>query len=396
MLTTGSSADADSPVATCVRPFGTQSARGTARQLVACLSLLPLTFGLWPLAFAADAALLKSEFIYESGPYPQIHASTITETPAGLVAAWFGGTREKHPDVGIWVSRRVRGQWTPSVEVANGIQYRKPDGTVVRHPTWNPVLFQPARGPLMLFYKTGPTPQTWWGMLTTSDDGGKTWEQPRRLPEGILGPIKNKPVQLPNGDILCPSSNETPENPSRWTIHFERTSDLGLTWQRTEPLNDGLTLQAIQPSILFLGNDRLLALGRSRQDRVFEIRSDDGSKTWGEMTLGTLPNNNSGTDAVTLRDGRHLIVYNHVSGTPGKWGGKRTPLNVAVSADAKHWQAALVLERDPGEYSYPAVIQTRDGLVHITYTWKRERVKHVVLDPAKLQPRDFVNGQWPE
>jgi predicted neuraminidase len=248
----------------------------------------------------------------------------------------------------------------------------------------------------MLFYKTGPTPQTWWGMLTTSDDGGKTWEQPRRLPEGILGPIKNKPVQLPNGDILCPSSNETPENPSRWTIHFERTSDLGLTWQRTEPLNDGLTLQAIQPSILFLGNDRLLALGRSRQDRVFEIRSDDGGKTWGEMTLGTLPNNNSGTDAVTLRDGRHLIVYNHVSGTPGKWGGKRTPLNVAVSADAKHWQAALVLERDPGEYSYPAVIQTRDGLVHITYTWKRERVKHVVLDPAKLQPRDFVNGQWPE
>lgn len=345
---------------------------------------------------APAAALLHSEFIYPSAPFPQCHASTIVETTGGgLVAAWFGGTREKHPDVGIWVSRLVRGRWTAPVEVANGIQYRKTDGTVVRHPTWNPVLFQPKRGPLMLFYKAGPNPEQWWGMLTTSDDGGKTWQPPRRLPEGILGPIKNKPVQMPNGDILCPSSNETPEKPSRWTVHFERTSDLGLTWQRTEPLNDGLTLQAIQPSILFLGGDRLLALGRSRQDRVFEIRSDDGGKTWGEMTLGTLPNNNSGTDAVTLRDGRHLIVYNHVGGTPGKWGGKRTPLNVAVSADAKHWQAALVLESDPGEYSYPAVIQTRDGLVHITYTWKRERVKHVVLDPAKLQPRDFVNGQWP-
>ncbi len=114
------------------------------------------------------------------------------------------------------------------------------------------------------------------------------------------------------------------------------------------------------------------------------------------MTLGTLPNNNSGTDAVTLRDGRHLIVYNHIGGTPGEWGGKRTPLNVAASKDAKTWEAALVLERDPGEYSYPAVIQTRDGLVHITYTWKRQKVKHVVVDPAKLTLQPVVDGQWPQ
>ncbi len=345
---------------------------------------------------AADASVVKSEFIFDTAPFPSCHASTIVETHRGLVAAWFGGTREKHPDVGIWVSRLERGKWTAPVEVANGIQYVKTDGTAVRHPTWNPVLFQPKKGPLMLFYKAGPTPQTWWGMLTTSTDGGKTWEQPRRLPEGILGPVKNKPVQLPNGDILCPTSNETDEKTSKWTVHFERTSDLGKTWQRTEPLHDGLAIQAIQPSILLLGGNKLLALGRSRQDRVFEVRSDDGGKTWGEMTLGTLPNNNSGTDAVTLKDGRHLIVYNHIGGTPGKWGGKRTPLNVAVSTDAKTWNAALVLESDPGEYSYPAIIQTRDGLVHITYTWKRERVKHVMVDPSKLTLRPIVNGQWPE
>jgi predicted neuraminidase len=341
-------------------------------------------------AIASDPPVVKSEFIYEPGPYPSIHATTIAETPTGMVAAWFGGTAEKNPDVCIWVSRLVDGKWTESVETANGVQ---PDGT--RHPTWNPVLFQPKEGPLMLFYKVGPSPQTWWGELKTSEDGGKTWSAARKLPEGILGPIKNKPVQLPNGDILCGTSNETNESPSKWSVHFERSSDLGKTWLKIGPVNDGVAIQSIQPSFLFLGGDKLLALGRSRQDRVFEVRSDDGGKTWGEMTLGTLPNNNSGTDAVTLADGTHLIIYNHIGGTPGKWGGKRTPLNLAASKDGKAWNAALVLESEPGEYSYPAIMQTKDGLVHITYTWKRQKVKHVVVDPAKLTLKPIVDGQWP-
>jgi predicted neuraminidase len=342
-------------------------------------------------ALGADPALLKQEFIYDSGPYPQIHATTIVEAPTGLVSAWFGGTHEKNPDVCIWVSRSVDGKWTESVETANGVQS---DGT--RHPTWNPVLFQPKDAPLMLFYKVGPTPEQWWGELKTSEDGGKTWSAARRLPEGILGPIKNKPVQLANGDILCPTSNETHEKPSKWMVHFERSSDLGKTWRKIGPVNDGVAIQSIQPSILRLGPDTLLAIGRSRQDRMFEIRSEDGGNTWGEMTLGTLPNNNSGTDAVTLADGTHLIIYNHIAGTPGKWGGKRTPLNLASSKDARSWNSALVLESDPGEYSYPAIIQTSDGLVHITYTWKRQKVKHVVVDPAKLTGRPIVNGEWPK
>lgn len=363
-------------------------------------SLLLCVFPLTATLAAPPSPVVTSEFIYDTGPYPQIHASTLAETPTGLVAAWFGGTHEKNPDVGIWVSRQVAGHWTPSMEVANGIQHTLSDGTIVRHPTWNPVLFQPKDGPLMLFYKAGPSPQTWWGMLTTSTDGGQTWTNPHRLPEGILGPVKNKPIQLPDGSILCPTSEETKaaskEEKETWTAHFERTRDFGKTWERTPPLHDGKEIQAIQPSILQLGGDKLLALGRSRQDRVFEIRSDDGGKTWGDITLGTLPNNNSGTDAVTLADGTHLIIYNHIAGTPGKWGGKRTPLNLAASKDGTTWQAALVFEDEPGEYSYPAIIQTADGLVHVTYTWKRQKVKHVVIDPKKLALRPIVDGQWPE
>jgi predicted neuraminidase len=341
---------------------------------------------------SGQSGLLKHEFIYETAPFPACHASTIVENSrGGLSAAWFGGTYERHPDVGIWVSHLNSGQWTAPIEVANGIQE---DGT--RHPTWNPVLFQPKGASLMLFYKVGPNPETWWGMLRTSDDGGKTWSAACRLPYGILGPTKNKPVQLPNGDILSPVSNEAPENPSKWTVHFERSRDLGKAWERTSPVNDGIAIQAIQPSILFMGDGKLLAIGRSRQDRVFQVSSDDGGKSWGRMTLGTLPNNNSGTDAVTLKDGTHLITYNHVGGTPNAWGGKRTPLNVATSPDGKNWNAALVLESEPGEFSYPAVIQTRDGLVHVTYTWQRQRIRHCVIDPTLLRTRAITDGRWPK
>ncbi len=334
-------------------------------------------------AATVQPGLLKTEFIYETAPFPSCHASTIEKTKDGLIASWFGGTAEKNPDVGIWVSRSEGGKWTTPVEVANGVQ---PDGT--RQPSWNPVLFQPKTGPLMLFYKVGPDPQLWWGEVRTSEDGGKNWSAARRLPDGILGPIKNKPVQLANGDILCPTSNETNEKPSKWTVHFERSGDGGKTWTATKPLNDGVSIGAIQPSVLFLGGDKLLALGRSKQGKVFEIASNDAGKTWSEMTLGSLPNPNSGTDAVTLRDGRHLLIYNH---TPKG----RSPLNLAISKDGRMWQAALALETEKGEYSYPAIIQTPDGLVHLTYTWKRQLVKHAVVDPAQLQPREFVDGEWP-
>jgi len=319
------------------------------------------------------AAIVKTEFIYDQAPFPSCHASTIVQTKGVLVAAWFGGTDEKNPDVGIWVSRYDKRGWSKVVEVANGVQ--QPD---LRYPCWNPVLFQPERGPLLLFYKVGPSPSTWWGMLTTSTDGGATWSKPTRLPDGILGPIKNKPVQLRDGSILCGSSTEH----AGWRVHMERTSDLGKTWQKTEPLNDRNEFGAIQPAILVHPSGAIQILCRSRQGKITESWSSDGGKTWSAMKVTSLPNPSAGIDAVALRDGRALVVYNHT--TRG-----RSPLNIAVSSDGKIWKAALTLEDQPGEYSYPAVIQTGDGLVHVTYTWKRKLIKHVVIDPKKLELRDM-------
>jgi predicted neuraminidase len=331
------------------------------------------------------AATADAEFVFETAPFASAHASTIVETRDGLVTAWFGGTREGAPDVGIWISRHVKGEWTPPIEVATGTQ---PDGQ--RHPCWNPVLFDVPGQALMLFYKVGPTPQSWWGVVRTSRDNGRTWTDARRLPDGVLGPIKNKPVRLPDGTLVAPSSTESPERPSAWRVHFERTTDAGLTWTAALPPapDNGSPIDAIQPSILVHPGGRLQALGRTRAQRVFETWSDDGGRTWAPLSLTALPNPSSGIDAVTLRDGRHLIVYNHtVKG--------RSPLNVSISRDGKTWDAARVLEGEPGEYSYPAVIQGADGRVHVTYTWKRQRIKHVVIDPARLKPVPMPDGNWP-
>jgi predicted neuraminidase len=321
-----------------------------------------------------NAAKSVSEFVFNPArrPTPQCHASTIAELPDGtLVVAWFGGSREGASDVGIWLSRHIQGSWTPPVEVATGMQPPLPGPTTALQPLmpcWNPVLFQPRRGPLILFYKVGPSPSDWWGMMTTSADGGKSWSAARRLPAGILGPIKNKPVELGDGTILCGSSTED----QGWRVHFERTADLGFTWSRTEAINDSRTIGAIQPTLLIHPGGKLQALCRSRQGRIGEAWSSDGGRTWNGLALTPLRNPNSGIDAVTLRDGRHLLVYNDSETA-------RTPLNVAVSKDGRSWTMVRTLEDAPGEYSYPAVIQSADGLVHVTYTWKRETIKHVVL-----------------
>jgi alpha-L-rhamnosidase len=328
-----------------------------------------------------NPVIVYQEFVYsiEKAKTPQCHASTIAESNGQLVAAWFGGTEEKNKDVGIWVSYRDGQTWSEPVEVVNGIQK---DGT--RYPCWNPVLFQPKEGPLMLFYKVGPNPKEWWGLLVTSNDGGVEWSTPQRLPGEIVGPIKNKPIQLADGSILCPSSSEN----NGWRVHMELTPDLGQNWTSTGPLNDGKEFGAIQPTVLRYTDNKLQILCRGDQGFITECWSDDNGQTWGKMTATSLPNPNSGIDGVTMKDGRQLLVYNP---TGGEWG-PRVPLSVATSKDGKNWKKLFDLEPvtnpdtvDEEEYSYPGVIQTSDGMIHIVYTYNRQTVKHVVIDPIKLK-----------
>ena len=328
----------------------------------------------------ASAQTLTEEFIYEQAPFAQCHASTLAEISGGFAAAWFGGTAEGKSDVEIWFATKKGGQWSAPQSVANGQQV-----SGERYPCWNPVLFRKG-GQLSLFYKVGPSPREWWGMVIRSSNDGLDWSAPERLPEGVLGPIKNKPVLLADGRLLAGSSTEH----DGWRVHMEWTEDEGASWKKSGFLNSKGKMESIQPTILQLADGRLQILCRSRSaGKITTAFSEDRGDTWSAISATTLPNNNSGLDAVTLANGQQVLVYNHLNRS-------RHQLHVASSKDGKAWNAVMVLENEPGnEFSYPAVIQSEDGLVHITYTWKRRRIKHVVFDPAAIETTPIVDGVWP-
>lgn len=325
--------------------------------------------------------LLAEEFVYDKAPFKECHASTICQTTRGLVTAWFGGSKEGKKDVGIWSSYHDGLRWSNPIQVADGVQHNG-----LRHPCWNPVLFQPpGDAPTLLFFKVGPNPREWWGEMMVSYDRGRTFVERRRLPEGIDGPVRCKPILLPDGEtLLCGSSTEY----EGWRVHFEsvRLVDgmpLG-TWNRVGPINNAKTFNAIQPTFLTHSDGRLQVLCRTREGVVVSSTSSNRGQSWSPLKALDLPNPNSGIEAVTLKDGRHLLVYNPLGTGISDWG-RRGVLSLAISRDGETWTPIGDLEKEEkSEFSYPAIIQSSDGNVHITYTWKRQKIKHVVMDPKQI------------
>lgn len=327
------------------------------------------------------------EFIFTSAPFASCHASTLVELKNGdLLAAWFGGSAEGNPDVAIWMSRRSHGRWsTPSEAV------REP-GT----PTWNPVLFFTRDGRLWLYYKFGRTVRSWTAGRLWSDDQGRTWSAPEHLPAGLYGPIKDKPLVLQDGTVVSGSSVESYGS---WAAWIERSTDNGRSWRRIGPITvpqrfvhgespSGATTRGtevitgiIQPTVIALTQQhlRLYARPTSNIGRICAADSYDAGRTWTRAHPLDLPNPNSGIDAVRMRDGRIVLVYN---ATPTG----RTPLNLAVSRDGLHFTMFDVLEDRPGEYSYPAIIQNAKGDLDITYTWRRKRIRFVE-EPQSMVPQ---------
>lgn len=324
-------------------------------------------------------------YLFKQAPFESCHASTIAETDDGdLVVACFGGSYEGCEDVCIWVSLLPKGaiEWTEPAIAADGVL-----NDTVRKACYNPVLQQMPNGELWLFFKIGSCVADWTGWLTKSRDGGKTWSPREPLPEGFLGPIKNKPLLL--GDrLLCPSSTEK----DGWRIHFEILDLKTNQWHKVGPIKAAQVLttmdmgkrhakpqeiMCIQPTLLQLADGSIKALCRTKNGRIATTTSRDGGETWSEVTLTDLPNNNSGIDAVTLQDGRHVLVYNPVTVKPGNEMGPRTPLAVAFSDDGEHWRIITESKEDSdpqGELSYPAIIQGSNGHLYMTFTWLRKRI----------------------
>lgn len=336
------------------------------------LALIPLM---------ASASSQKGEFIFENAPFPSCHASTIVELRNGdLLAAWFGGTWEGNPDVAIWCSRRSADRWSAPTVLARES----------RAPTWNPVLFHTKDGRLWLYYKFGVGPQYWKAARKWSDDEGKSWSPPEGLPEGIYGPIRAKPLVLEDGTIVSGGSTE---DSFSWNVWIERSSDNGKTWKKLGPISllqhsyrSGRSLSTpeephgiIQPSIVSLGGKHLRLYARSSSDigTICVADSLDSGDTWSQARSIHLPNPNSAVDAVSLPNSEIVLIFNNSST-------QRTPLSLAVSKDGEHFQIVATLEDTAGEYSYPAIILGKEGVLHITYTWNRKRIRYVSLPLSEI------------
>ncbi|GAA3980450.1 exo-alpha-sialidase [Pedobacter ginsengiterrae] len=316
--------------------------------------------------------IISSEYIFENAPFEACHASTLVEIDdKSIMSAWFGGKHEGSKDVSIWSSTKKNGKWSAPLEIANGFQ-----NDTLRYPCWNPVLFKAKNGTLYLHYKVGPNPRTWWAEYKTSNNNGKTWSLAQKLPDGFLGPIKNKPVQILNGSILYPSSIESLDEKT-WSIHIEKTDEFAKNWKKINIDCD--TFGVIQPSILTYPNGKLQLLCRSRQNVIIESWSVDNGESWSKLKPTKLPNPNSGSDAVTLKDGRQILIYNPLESGKNWWEG-RSVLKLAISKDGENWANIYTLEEHPkGEYSYPAIIESKDGVIHLSYTSLRKKIKYVSL-----------------
>lgn len=190
------------------------------------------------------------------------------------------------------------------------------------------------------------------------------------MPEGILGPIKNKPLGLPDGTVLYPTSVEY--TPDCWRVFIERSKGDLTGWETLAIDNNGFN--AIQPALFFY-KGRLEMLCRTQEGVLAKASSDDFGQTWTPLQETNLQNNNSGIDGLVLKDGLRLLVCN-----PIRQG--RNKLDVLGSYDGIEWKSLLTLEDQPeGEFSYPAIIQRENGTVDVSYTYNRRKIKHVSLLP---------------
>ncbi|MFV0452555.1 MAG: exo-alpha-sialidase [Propioniciclava sp.] len=332
----------------------------------------------------------------------QSHASTLLALPGGaFLIAWFAGSHEGATDTRIMLARGRPGAFAEPVIVA--------DAPI---PHWNPVLAHGPDSRVWLFFRRGPSIETWTTWVCHSADGGRTWDdaEPLVAEEHSRGPVRQAPVRHA-GAWIAPGSVEIWSPAPRWDCFVDVTHD-GRTWRRVDLPLDHAAVRgagAIQPALLVGRDGQLIALARSSGGAVMRSCTADVT-AWPPLEPCGLPNNNSGLAAVPLSDGRIVCVHNPAT---EDWGA-RCPLVASISSDDGHtWEPGITLEdglrpldgvrqtiaeatasdgappaaaatgvitSGEGEYSYPSAVIV-DGTVWVSYTWQRRGIVLTRLPP---------------
>ncbi|HOX27707.1 MAG TPA: exo-alpha-sialidase [bacterium] len=348
-----------------------------------CAFCAVISFGFAGKGFAADAAKAEKPyyeeeqvFEFNADKHPSNHASTIAQMPNGdLLATWFGGAKEGMPDVAIWTSRKSakNKSWTkPSVLIDEpGV----PEG--------NSLLFTDSKGVVWLFFvrKYDPKWDAWdktYLYVQTSKDGGVKWTAPRKLQDKMGWMVRNNVTELPGGRLLLPIYLDS--SPMQCMLWLSK--DGFKTWEEKRvPLTKP---ESSQPTFVWLGGEKLLMMARNKgiQGKIWSASSDDLGGDWYDVKKTKLSNPDSGINMIRLKSGAIVLAYNDS-------GFYRTPLTIALSEDGgKTWPYRKNIETDKKEYSYPFMIQTKDGRVHLVYTADDRRIiKHAEFNEAWLRSK---------
>jgi len=329
-----------------------------------------------PLAADLQRRVLTPSFTYNDAP-------NLLANAQGIFLFWSAGSGEGQVNNTIQQSFFKDGQWSQPKQVIEHVAA----SNGVHLPCWNPV---PLKGPgnqTALFFQVGRTREEWKGRVMFSYDGGHSWMKDHALPRGIHGATKNKPLLMPDGRFLCPSSNEE----AGWRVQLEWATPFRERWgwSRTKPLNYPGEYRATDPAILLHDDEHIQILCRSKQGYMTEIWSHDSGKTWGSMKRGALPNPGSSMDVIKLEDGRFAMVYSHSAS-------KSDRMHLALSQDGVHWQGAAILDKNPAQhFDHPSIIQTQNGQLHIVYSVNRRHLHHLEINPSSLEGAPIVNEVWP-
>lgn len=392
-------------------------------------------------AITRDGALRHADgatFAYLPAATVQSHAANLQTLPDGrLGCVWFGGTQEGISDISVWFSALEPGsdRWSDPEQLSH-------DSTRSEQ---NPILFTPGGETVWLLYtaqKAG-NQDTAEVRRRISNDSGRTWGPVETLfPATETGGVfvRQQPLLLPSGRWLVPIFRCLTTPGEKWVGNNDDSAvmvsdDGGQTWrEQLVPGSVGCVHMNIQP----LADGSLLALYRSRwADFIYESRSTDDGDTWTEPIPTELPNNNSSIQFTALADGRLALVYNHrraeesterrlslydeidddglveersapsqaetaVEPSPTKagrsafWGTPRAPMTLAISEDGgRTWPIRRNLEVGDGyclsnnsrdglnrEFSYPSIHQGPDGELNIAYTYFRQAIKYVKVNPS--------------